>query len=558
METDIPNMGVPERLAARMSMAEQHDYLRSRLSRRRVLRSSAITVGALAVGGALSTGSAYAAPKATPTLVTDAAASAVDGSQVIPVGRHLQFGAEPDSEFRISWQVPVPVKKPFLRYGRTPWDLSHKVEAELRSLHTPALVPGQSPVDQYYLHVALEDLDADTTYYYGVGHQGFDPAAQQAISTLGSFHTAASRDNRWGKVYEPFTFTAFGDQGVSTHAANNDHVILAQNPKFHLHAGDICYADPDGTGTDPDKVDFNPRTWDSFLVQTEPISSKIPWMVAYGNHDMEAWYSHNGYGGEDARWYLPSNGPDPRKAPGVYAFRYSNVGVISLDANDVSYEIPANLGLTAGRQTSWLERTIKDFRNDETIDFVVVFFHHCAFSTTVAHASEGGVREAWVPIFEKYRVDLVINGHNHVYERTDAILGNKVSKAIPSGATLDPEKDGVVYVTAGAAGRSLYSFGAPQSYEGHEQEVDSIQTFYNAKGQTKVDETVEWSRVRYLGYSFIKVDVTPAHLGQKSSMKVTALTETGQQIDHYTIVRTVGEGWDSDSDDDGEGGGWGW
>ena len=54
-------MGVPEKLADRMSMAEQHEYLRNRLSRRRILRSSAISVGALAVGGVLSGGNAFAA-----------------------------------------------------------------------------------------------------------------------------------------------------------------------------------------------------------------------------------------------------------------------------------------------------------------------------------------------------------------------------------------------------------------------------------------------------------------------------------------------------------------
>lgn len=59
---DIPRMGVPEKLADRMSMAEQHEYLRSRFSRRRMLRTGAITVGALAVGGTLGTGSAAAAP----------------------------------------------------------------------------------------------------------------------------------------------------------------------------------------------------------------------------------------------------------------------------------------------------------------------------------------------------------------------------------------------------------------------------------------------------------------------------------------------------------------
>ncbi|MCP2312499.1 purple acid phosphatase family protein [Kitasatospora paracochleata] len=530
---DIPRMGVPEKLADRMSMAEQHEYLRSRLSRRSMLRSSAVVVGALAVGGALGSGTAVAAPVDT--------TADIDGAMVSPIGRHLGFGAEPDTQIRVSWQVPAPVKKPFLRFGRHPWDLGHKIEAEVRALHTPALTPTGTPVDQYYLHVELNHLQPDTTYYYGVGHQGFDPASQQKISTLSTFRTAPSRHGRTNRPFAPFTFTAFGDQGVSSHAAGNDHVILAQNPSFHLHAGDICYADPMGQGQDADKVAYNATTWDAFLAQTETVAAKIPWMVSYGNHDMEAWYSHNGYGGDNDRFFLPTNGPDPRLAPGVYAFKYGNVGVISLDANDVSYEIPANLGLTAGRQTAWLERKLRELRADESVDFVVVFFHHCAFSTTHQHASEGGVREAWVPLFERYRVDLVINGHNHVYERTDAILGNKVAKAVPSGATVEPARDGVVYVTAGAAGRSLYSFDAPDTYEGHEHRVEEVDTFHFAKGGVKVPEKVQWSRVRYTGYSFIKVDVAPAHRGRTTTMTVTALAEDGTRIDHYTVARRAGE-----------------
>ncbi|GAA4843590.1 hypothetical protein GCM10023235_19650 [Kitasatospora terrestris] len=118
-------MGVPAGLADRMSTAEQHEYLRSRLSRRGLLRGGAVTVSAPA----------------------DTTAG-TDGAMVAPIGRHLAFGAEPDSQIRISWQV--------------------------RALHTPALTPTGTPV----------------------GHQGFDPASQQAISTLSTFRTAPSRHGR--------------------------------------------------------------------------------------------------------------------------------------------------------------------------------------------------------------------------------------------------------------------------------------------------------------------------------------------------------------------------
>jgi hypothetical protein len=521
---DIPRMGVPDELAARLSMAEQHEYLQQKFrpSRRSLLR-----------GGAIAAGAGLAAPlaggTASATLLTNKSVT-VDGSLVAPFGRHLAYGADPRSQIRIGWQVPLAVKNPFIRVGTHPYDLGHKVKAEVRAL-TTTLSTGTTV--QYYLHAGLDKLSPGRTYYYGVGHDGFDPANVHAVNTVASFTTAPQRGKRTG----PWVFTAFGDQGVSYHALANDSVILGQNPVFHLHAGDIAYADPSGSGLTTDTYD--PRTWDQFLAQTEAVASRVPWMVATGNHDMEAWYSEHGYAGQEARWDFPGNGPS--NCPSVYSYIYGNVAVISLDANDVSYEIPANLGYSGGSQTAWLEKRLKFLRAQQDIDFIVVFFHHCAYSTTNQHASEGGVRKEWVPLFDSYKVDLVVNGHNHVYERTDPIKAGAPTKKAPIGATIDPSKDGTVYATAGGAGRSLYSFPVTDSYEGSVKDLDSVPSYsWTATGvQTK--ETVEWSRVRYTGYSFLAIEVTPAHRwGAATTLTVKALAEGGAEIDRFTVTRTAG------------------
>ncbi|MFJ6687393.1 purple acid phosphatase family protein [Streptomyces sp. NPDC091294] len=517
-------MGVPEALADRMSMAEQHEYLRARFSRRTMIRGGAVTLGAVA-GGVFVPGAT--AQAATPNR-RPGGTDTVDGALVAPFGRHLAYGNDPRTEMTVSWQVPVAVTKPFIRIGTHPWDLSHKIDAEPRPLHTPAGIGASGDHTQYYLHARLTRLKPGRTYYYGVGHAGFDPAEPHLAGTLGTFTTAPARS-------EPFTFTAFGDQGVSYHGLANDALILAQNPAFHLHAGDIAYGDPAGQGKTSD-TGFDSRVWDQFLYQTESVAKQVPWMVAYGNHDMEAWYSPNGYGGERARWELPDNGPDADHLPGVYSFVHGNTAVISLDANDISFEIPANLGISGGTQTRWLERQLKKYRADRDIDFVVVFFHHCAYCTSTAHASEGGVRDEWVPLFEKYTVDLVINGHNHVYERTDVIKGGEVAKELPIGGTAHPETDGVVYVTAGAAGKSLYAFSAEQSYQGHEKDVESVSSFVCVDGGRQ-SEDVAWSRVRYLDYSFLRVDVTPASRGRLATLKVRGIAETGETVDHFTVAR---------------------
>ncbi|GAA3808103.1 purple acid phosphatase family protein [Streptomyces phyllanthi] len=522
MET--PDFGIPERLAHRMSMAEQHEYLRTRLSRRRTLLTAGALAGGLLTGcsgSGTATSGRSSAPAATST-------ERVHGSVVTPFGRHLAFGADPKTQMRISWQVPLSVGKPYVRVGLRPDDLSRKIEAEVRHLPTPAL-GGRPAYDQYYVHAALDRLRPGTTYYYGVGHDGFDPASPHGRSTITSFRTAPASP-------EKFVFTAFGDQGVSAEAIANDKVLLRQEPAFHLHAGDICYADNTGHGEKSDL--FNPSAWDAFLKQTEPVAKSVPWMVAVGNHDMEAWYSPDGYGGQLARFSLPESGFDPRKAPGVYAFTYGNVGVVSLDANDVSYEIPANFGYTGGRQTAWLDRTLKELRAADPVDFIVVFFHHCAYSTS-KHASDGGLRAEWLPLFTKHQVDLVINGHNHVYERTDAIKDGGVGKPVRIGDSTDPSRDGIVYVTAGGGGKTLYGFpeGVEDSYEGHVRNRDSVESFLWTKSQEQKDETVEWSRVRYTGFSFLSVEVETGTGARAARLKVSALTEKGERIDHFEVRR---------------------
>ncbi len=173
----------------------------------------------------------------------------------------------------------------------------------------------------------LSRLIPDTTYYYGVGHHGFDPASAGNLATLGEFTTAPRR--RQAQPAGAYTFTAFGDQGVSYDALANDSVLLGQNPRFHLHAGDIAYADSSGQGkpvssTGANGTDiYDPRIWDQFLAQTELVAKQVPWMVATGNHDMEALYSPDGYGGQQARWAFPGNGP--ASCPSVYSFIYGNV-----------------------------------------------------------------------------------------------------------------------------------------------------------------------------------------------------------------------------------------
>jgi hypothetical protein len=506
---------------APLSLAEQHERYVARYSRRSLLLGGA----ALAVG--------------LPQIAHASSTRDVNGSAVRPFGRHLAFGADPSRQVVVSWQVPAAVTAPFIRLGLSPTDFGPPVAAEVRTLTSqlswqhpvedePLIKP--TSVTQYYLHARLDQLIPDTTYYYAVGHQGYDPTGGR-LGEVASFHTAPA-PGRGGA----FSFTAFGDQGVGYNAAATGNLIAGLAPAFHLHMGDLSYANTDGGGSTDDKYDA--RVWDSFFVQNEPIAAQIPWMMAIGNHEMEAWYTPDGYGGVRARFTMPDNAWSA--STGIYSWRYQNVGLISLDGNDICYNTPANLNYTKGAQLTWLRRTLAAMRADPSIEFIVVYFHQCVYSTCHDNGAELGAQQQWAPLFDTYQVDLVLNGHNHIYERTDPIKAGKASKQLPSGGTVDPVTDGTPYVVAGGGGGGVYSFPASDCYLGHETGNDSPVPMQICEPDgTNETVKVAWSRVRYTGYCLVAVDVTPATSSTPAQLTVRSLMEDGTPVDEFVVRRTA-------------------
>jgi hypothetical protein len=149
------------------------------------------------------------------------------------------------------------------------------------------------------------------------------------------------------------------------------------------------------------------------------------------------------------------------------------------------------------------------------------------------------VRDVWTPIFDQHSVDLVINGHNHVYERTDPLKAGAVTTSAPIGSTVYSATQGTTYVVAGSAGNSLYSFTASDSYEGAIDDDTSISSWYRDSSGGKTNETIDWSRIRYTGYALLAVTSEPGSRKTKPKLVLRALNENNVEVDRLTIQRTA-------------------
>jgi hypothetical protein len=204
-------------------------------------------------------------------------------------------------------------------------------------------------------------------------------------------------------------------------------------------------------------------------------------MPCPGNHEMEFGNGEHGLNSYLTRYSLPDNGSG--FAGRWYAFRVGSALFVSLSADDVIYQeggpfhpgpdplVPAPStghapiqpgtsiyihGYSGGEQTRWLERTLAAAQADTSLDWIIVQMHQDALSSSkTGNGSDLGIREAWLPLFDRYGVDLVLCGHDHDYERSWPVRGcnHHVGRDAASGAPVDTHQPQPVISSEPADGR---------------------------------------------------------------------------------------------------------
>jgi hypothetical protein len=211
------------------------------------------------------------------------------------------------------------------------------------------------------------------------------------------------------------------------------------------------------------------------------------------------------------------------------------VRVISIANDDVCYQDGGNSyvrGYSQGAQKAWLEQALVAARRDPTIDWIVICMHQVAISSVDKfNGADLGIREEWVPLFDKYGVDLVVCGHEHHYERSHPIRGHDSNETLtprPSATVTDviDTTKGTVHMVLGGGGTSVPShalfFSPPQC-----RVITAVGPPDPTTGKRPpiyVKELAPWSAVRNSAhaYGFAAFQVDPGtERGGMTRIKVT-------------------------------------
>ncbi|MBT1002003.1 metallophosphoesterase [Paenarthrobacter sp. DKR-5] len=529
-------------------MNDDKQIFRQGLSRRGFFTAAGAAGAAAALAGAAP---ASAADKSSelPDAVGDPVTTPVVN------GLHLQFGTDASSEVVVSWHALQPVRNARALLGERDGSYRRSHNA-VETSYTDA----KSGQIVYAYHAKLTGLAASHDYLYAAVHDGAHPE-------FGSFRTGP-------RGREAFTFTSFGDQGTPTLGkkyappagvtiANppwvNDNLgspaagdmpagVERIQPLFHLFNGDLCYAN-----LSENRV----RTWSDFWENNTRSARHRPWMPAAGNHENELGNGPIGYAAYQTHFSVPEQPGQTDVTRGLwYSFTAGSVRVISLANDDVCLQDGGNSyvrGYSQGAQKAWLEKELAAARSDKNVDWVVVCMHQVVISTAGSfNGADLGVRQEWVPLFDKYGVDLVVCGHEHHYERSHPIRGQQ-SNATLTPVPADTRSDvidttkGTVHMVLGGGGTSVPSnelFYNPPSCRVITA-VGPVNPATNKRPAVYIQEDAPWSAKRDAAnsYGFAAFTVDPgSEPGGTTKLQVTYYNVLGPEgqlaaFESFTLQR---------------------
>ena len=338
--------------------------------------------------------------------------------------RFVRLSLNADGAVGVAWSTLSGPSEASVRYGTNPRSLSRRVSGRVGPWLSRAL--GRTS------EATLYDLRPQTRYYYRVG------GPKGGFSEVAHFRTPARRDDRCGALRVAFVGDSRAERWQKTRGGAVTWTlralrIAARRPHLVVHGGDMVY-------------DARSHTlWKHFLWHSEALTRHVPFLPCIGNHD-------DGPGqGSRATFNRLFHLPHSDKALGgsgtedFYAFRAANALFAVLSTETFRHGSPPLL-----QQSRWLDAVLQ---RNRAVRWKIVILHRPIYTHPMwaSHPpDEVGQNQALVPVINRHQVDLVIAGHNHLYERFARSRCEDETSTQP--CPVPAGKGGTVYLTSGGGG----------------------------------------------------------------------------------------------------------
>ncbi len=325
----------------------------------------------------------------------------------------LTWSADPSTTQSVTWRTDSTVHKSFAQILVE--DSSPKLDKPMAKEYHAATtsLQGQEYEKANYHSITFEGLVPDQLYTYRVGDgvnwsEWFQFRTAPATTKPFSFIYLGDAQNdiksKWSRVIRK-AFATYGDA------------------RFIVHAGDLI------------NRSNNDKEWGEWHYGGGFINGMIPSIPSSGNH--EYFRDEKKVLTLDPHWRaqytLPENGPKGLEES-VYYIDYANVRMISLNSQMIVLD-----SNSLKIQAKWLEEVLKNNPKQWTM----VTYHHPIYSTAKGRDNKE-FRELFKPLFDKYHVDILLQGHDHTYSR---------GQNLPTGVS--GKVGGPVYVVS-VAGPKMY------------------------------------------------------------------------------------------------------
>ncbi len=329
------------------------------------------------------------------------------GPERLPDRVILTWAADPATTMAVTWRTSLAAGQPLLEWALA--DHGPLFVNNARRVAGASQKLTSESGEALFHSVQLTGLAPATLYVYRVGDGEYWSEWQH-------FRTA-EREPR------PLTFIYFGDA---------QHQLMSMWPRvirmayrhapdasFFIHAGDLIN----------NRSGAQDAEWGQWFRAAGWLLGTVPSMPAVGNHE----YPRRGTTPKvvtshwRAQFTLPENGVSGLEETN-YFLDIQGVRVVALNSSEKQDE-----------QVAWLDRIL----GENTQKWTVLAFHHPIHSSMKGQDNKA-LREMWLPIIDKHKVDLVFQGDEHSYARSNLVSGS------------DTQPGHTIYVV---------SVGGPQMYE---------------------------------------------------------------------------------------------